>query len=75
MQASDDETSRLCIKCYYIKRGSFAKLKLMDFLAILNLVPSLQEKFLASKHKCGANSNKKEVLPALLGSKKHSLLS
>ncbi|CAE7849030.1 hypothetical protein AK812_SmicGene10290 [Symbiodinium microadriaticum] len=61
VQASDDETSRLCIKCYYIKRGSFAKLKLMDFLAILNLVPSLQEKFLASKHKCGANSNKKEV--------------
>ena len=38
----DDKT--LCLKCYYIKRGSFGKLKLMEFLSVLQLVPALADK-------------------------------
>ena len=43
----DDKT--ICLKCYYVKRGSFGKLKLLEFLSVLNLVPTLADKQLGNE--------------------------
>lgn len=38
----DDKT--LCLRCYYIKRGSFAKLQMREFLTVLRTIPALKQK-------------------------------
>ncbi|CAE7218544.1 unnamed protein product, partial [Symbiodinium pilosum] len=45
VQPAKDDASNICLKCFYVKRGSFNKLKIMDLLAVLFLVPTLQDKF------------------------------
>ena len=47
VQPAKDDASNICLKCFYVKRGSFNKLKIMDLLAVLFLVPTLQDKLLA----------------------------
>ena len=42
----NDGKAGLCLKCYYIKRGSFAGLRLQEFAILLKENGSLKDKFL-----------------------------
>lgn len=45
-KCASDNCRVLCLRCFYIKRGSFAKLTLMEFLTMLYTVKALFAKLL-----------------------------
>ena len=43
---STDQMMSLCLRCFYIKRGSFAKLSTLEFLQAIHGISALMSKFL-----------------------------
>ncbi|CAE7796920.1 unnamed protein product [Symbiodinium sp. CCMP2456] len=46
VMSSKGDNKLLCLKCFYVKRGSFKKLSIREFVAVLRMIPSLNDKFL-----------------------------
>lgn len=46
--AKPGETRGLCLRCYYIKRGSFNQLKAQELLELVWSTPALRDKLLSS---------------------------
>lgn len=44
--SSKSESHGICLKCFYIKRGSFGALKTVELLRLLKKSRALKEKFL-----------------------------
>ncbi|CAE7402196.1 unnamed protein product [Symbiodinium sp. CCMP2592] len=44
--SSKGDNKLLCLKCFYVKRGSFKRLSVREFIAILRMMPSLNDKFI-----------------------------